>query len=37
MPMGGASLAGARPNGPMNSFAQTIGGPSQSQTPLDLS
>jgi CCR4-NOT transcription complex subunit 2 len=38
VPMGSAGLGNPRPNnGPMTSFAQTIGGTSQSATPLDLS
>lgn len=38
VPMGGAGLGNPRPNnGPMTSFAQTIGGSSQPATPLDLS
>jgi len=36
--MGNAGLGNPRPNnGPMSSFAQTIGGSSQPATPLDLS
>jgi len=38
VPMGGAGLGAPRPNnGPMTSFAQTIGASSQPATPLDLS
>ncbi|KAF8863231.1 NOT2 family protein-like protein [Acephala macrosclerotiorum] len=38
IPMGSAGLENRRANnGPMTSFAQTIGGSSQPQTPLDLS
>jgi len=36
--MGNAGLGNPRPNnGPMSSFAQTIGGASQQATPLDMS
>ncbi|CAG8949256.1 hypothetical protein HYFRA_00004881 [Hymenoscyphus fraxineus] len=38
VPMGNAGLGNPRPNnGPMTSFAQTIGGSSQAAAPLDLS
>lgn len=38
VPMGSAGLGNPRPNnGPMTSFAQTIGASSQPATPLDLS
>jgi len=38
VPMGNAGLGNPRTNnGPMSSFAQTIGGSSQPATPLDLS
>jgi hypothetical protein len=38
VPMGNTGLATSRPNnGPVTSFAQTIGGSSQSAAPLDLS
>lgn len=38
VPMGSAGLGNPRPNnGPMASFAQSLGGSSQPATPLDLS